>query len=80
MLEGTKLDPPLISALVDRWRPEMHTFHLPCNECTITLEDVSLKHGIPINGDIISADWSATCKQLLGKLSNKFRGSQIEMR
>ncbi|MBA0620294.1 hypothetical protein Godav_006044 [Gossypium davidsonii] len=42
MLEGAKLDPPPISVLVERWRSETHTFYLPCNECTITLEDISL--------------------------------------
>ncbi|KAG8481229.1 hypothetical protein CXB51_025994 [Gossypium anomalum] len=85
MLEGTKLDSPLISALVERWRLDTHTFHLPYGECTITLEDVSLQPGLSINrdgvtGSVVSVDWSATYDQLLGKVLNKFRGSQIEMR
>ncbi|PPR92685.1 hypothetical protein GOBAR_AA27986 [Gossypium barbadense] len=33
-----------------------------------------------IMGPVVSADWSATCDQLLGTVLNKFRGSQIEMR
>ncbi|KAH1047047.1 hypothetical protein J1N35_037831 [Gossypium stocksii] len=85
MLGGTKLDSPLISALVKRWRLETHTFHLPYDECTITHKDVSLQLGLSINGDVItgsivSADWSATYEQLQGKVLNKFRGSQIEMK
>ncbi|KAH1031908.1 hypothetical protein J1N35_044082 [Gossypium stocksii] len=37
-------------------------------------------YGEVITGLVISIDWSATCEQLLGKVSNKFTGSRIEMR
>ncbi|MBA0765831.1 hypothetical protein Gotri_014953, partial [Gossypium trilobum] len=86
MLEETKLDPPLsVCALVERWRPKTHTFHLPCGECTITLKDVSIQIGLRVNGKVvtgpvISVDWSAACEQILGKVLNKFRGSRIKMR
>ncbi|XP_015967395.1 serine/threonine-protein phosphatase 7 long form homolog [Arachis duranensis] len=40
----------IVTALVERWRPETHTFHLPIGECTITLEDVAMILGLPTNG------------------------------
>ncbi|XP_016706905.1 serine/threonine-protein phosphatase 7 long form homolog [Gossypium hirsutum] len=85
MLEGNKLDPPLISALIERWRPETNTFHLPYDQCTITLEDVNLQLSLLVDGDVITGpvvtvDWTATREQLLGKVLNKFRDSWIKMR
>ncbi|MBA0645769.1 hypothetical protein Goklo_013825 [Gossypium klotzschianum] len=54
MLGGCKLDPTLINALVERWRPETHTFHLPCSECTITLENMALQMGLPMDGGVVT--------------------------
>ncbi|XP_040952809.1 protein MAINTENANCE OF MERISTEMS-like [Gossypium hirsutum] len=61
----------LLSALVERWRPETHTFNFPCGECTVTLEDVALQLGLPIDGSPVTGlsaftDPDALCYQLLG--------------
>jgi hypothetical protein len=39
-----------ITAMVVRWRPETHSFHLPCVEMTVTLEDMAMILGLPIRG------------------------------
>ncbi|MFQ6648538.1 hypothetical protein Gotur_020834, partial [Gossypium turneri] len=49
---GCKLESKLINAFVERWRPETHTFHLPCGECTITLEDIQLE--LPVDGSVLT--------------------------
>ena len=53
LVDGTEssrleVDKSLLTALVDRWRPEMHTFHLPCGEMAPTLQDVSFLLGLPL--------------------------------
>src|SRR5512133_498676 len=55
-------DRSLLAALVDRWRPETHTFHLPCGEVAPTLQDVSYLLGLPLAGDAVgpvttAVDW-----------------------
>ena len=39
-----------ICALLDRWRPETHSFHFPWGEIAVTLEDVALLFGLPCSG------------------------------
>ncbi|MBA0625168.1 hypothetical protein Godav_010399 [Gossypium davidsonii] len=82
--QGCKLDPKLISAFIERLKPETHTFHLPCGECTITLEDVQLQLGLSMDGSILtesvqSTDWGATCYDLLGAILDNIYGGRIEM-
>ncbi|MBA0756144.1 hypothetical protein Gogos_021343 [Gossypium gossypioides] len=52
-----KLDPKLINALMERWRLEMHTFHLPCDECTIILEYVHLQLWLSMDEARIEMAW-----------------------
>ena len=68
-----EIDHCLISALVKRWWSETHTFHLPHGEMSITLEDVEVILGLPIDGEVLvgsiaveDGDWRQLCMELLG--------------
>ncbi|QHN82661.1 uncharacterized protein DS421_20g697770 [Arachis hypogaea] len=49
-----RLDELLVSVFVERWRLEMHTFHMSFGECTIMLEDVVYQLGLPIDGEYVN--------------------------
>ncbi|XP_041999759.1 protein MAIN-LIKE 1-like [Salvia splendens] len=69
-----KVDNELITALIERWRSETHTFHLPIGEATITLEDVQAIWGLRAEGRVFTGrdyhvnfpDWTSKCRDLLG--------------
>ncbi|MBA0875202.1 hypothetical protein Goshw_027834 [Gossypium schwendimanii] len=62
----------------------MHTFHLPCGECTLTLKDMQLQLGLPVDGSALtrfvqSADWGAICYDLLSVILDNIYGGRIEL-
>ncbi|XP_057958687.1 protein MAIN-LIKE 1-like [Malania oleifera] len=48
-----QLDWHLVTAFVERWRSETHTFHLSHGEASITLQDVAVFYRIPIDRRLI---------------------------
>lgn len=85
-IESYKIDNSLITALVERWRPETHTFHLPTGECTITLEDVALLLGLRVGGKAVTGStmvsWTDDFLDLLGVMppESQRKGNFIKLK
>ncbi|CAN1176445.1 Serine/threonine-protein phosphatase 7 long form homolog [Linum perenne] len=83
-----RLDHDFITALIERWRPETHIFHMPEGECTVTLQDVNIISGLPINGKAItgraSGPWIQMIYDFLGHQldveSTDIKGSKLKLR
>ncbi|XP_071685449.1 serine/threonine-protein phosphatase 7 long form homolog [Lolium perenne] len=68
---GLNMNTAALTALVDRWRPETHTFHLRAGEMTPILQDVSMILGLPIQGEPLcmntaSEGWRQQMQALIG--------------
>ena len=57
----------------NRWRPKTHTFHLPCGEMTLTMQDVKAIFGLrlgglPVTGIVDNDHWRELVAQFTGFL------------
>jgi hypothetical protein len=64
-------DAPLIAALMDRWRPETHTFHFPVGEMTLSVEDAAMLGGLSCAGKAMGPTTSPRCDRLPSLLGSR---------
>ena len=66
---GREIDHGLITALVERWRPETYTFHMPYGEVSITLQYVGFLLGLFVDGEVVTGSsekvWRNVCWDFL---------------
>jgi hypothetical protein len=80
------MNPAAITVLVDRWRPETHSYHLRTDEMTITLEDMAMILALPIKGSPLCIgtscdDWRGKMVYLIGKCpGDTINKDRVELR
>ncbi|KAI8542719.1 hypothetical protein RHMOL_Rhmol08G0161000 [Rhododendron molle] len=73
------IDLALVTALLERWRLETHTFHFLTGEWTVTLQDVEVLLGVPVDGEPVvgtilkKKEWNGLCERLLGAVLDQTR-------
>ncbi|KAL8527662.1 hypothetical protein ACS0TY_005493 [Phlomoides rotata] len=50
------IDSHLITALVEKWWPDTHTFHFSVGEATVALQGVAIIWGLHIDGEPLTID------------------------
>lgn len=81
-IQSWSVDAKFVLALQERWLPETHTFWFPIGKCTVTLEDVYMLLGLPIEGKAVNGKTNyanSICEELLGAdlLDDNPRGQGI---
>ncbi|KAG5528432.1 hypothetical protein RHGRI_029194 [Rhododendron griersonianum] len=83
------IDLALVTALLERWRPETHMFHFLTGEWTVTLQDVKVLLRVPVDGEPVvgtilkKKDWNGLCERLLGTVpdqtTKEIKGGKISL-
>ena len=71
------IDHALITTLVERWWLEMHSFYLPHDEITITLQDMEIIIGVHVEGLLVvvktKLEWGELCKKHVCAVQDKVK-------
>ncbi|XP_027355419.1 serine/threonine-protein phosphatase 7 long form homolog [Abrus precatorius] len=79
------IDRHFITALVERWKPETHTFQMPPGECTVTLQDIVIQIWLRIDGKAVIAAVGGNKAQIVEYLlgirppNDAFMGSRLKL-
>jgi hypothetical protein len=65
-----------------RWRPETHSFHLPCGEMIVMLQDAAMFlslgiRGHPVIGSAVSEGWRGRVEEFLGAPPPAPQGKEV---
>jgi len=85
MISNININHHLITALMERWRTKINTLHLSHVNSIVTIENVTLQLGVPIDSEPIirvnNCDLVALCQQLLRSILplNIIKGNTIKL-